>query len=97
VLTFYPSRIQGSKRHRIPDPGPGSATLVDTMYARILSPSFLLSQDITVDSFAIRILRTEELGAGNTIQVSYGTVRYGTSLYVSVRFTFLDVGNIAGI
>jgi hypothetical protein len=58
-------------------------------------PLFML-QDITVDSFAIRILRTEELGAGNTIQVSYGTVRYGTSLYVSVRFTFLDVGYIAG-
>ncbi len=34
ILTFYPSwipdtgsRIQGSKRHRIPDPGSGSATL----------------------------------------------------------------------
>ncbi len=25
ILIFYPSRIQGSKRHRIP--GPGSATL----------------------------------------------------------------------
>ncbi len=22
ILTFYPSRIQGSKRHRIPDPDP---------------------------------------------------------------------------
>ncbi len=22
MLTFYPSRIQGSKRHRIPDPDP---------------------------------------------------------------------------
>jgi len=39
---------------------------------------FFLLQDITVDSFAIRILKTEELGAGNTIQVSYGTVRYLT-------------------
>jgi hypothetical protein len=30
MLTFYPSRIQGSKRHQIPDPDPGtgSATLV---------------------------------------------------------------------
>jgi hypothetical protein len=28
ILTFYPSRIQGSKRHPIPDPGSGSATLV---------------------------------------------------------------------
>jgi hypothetical protein len=27
ILIFYPSRIQGSKRHRIPDPGSGSATL----------------------------------------------------------------------
>ncbi len=25
------SRIQGSKRHRIPDPGSGSATLVDSV------------------------------------------------------------------
>ncbi len=44
-----------------------------------------------MDSFAIRILKTEELGAGNTIQVSYGTVPVPTSLYVSVRFTFLAV------
>ena len=27
MLTFYPSRIPGSKRHRIPDPRSGSATL----------------------------------------------------------------------
>jgi hypothetical protein len=47
-------------------------------------------QDITVDSFAIRILRPEELGAGNTIQVSC------TFLYVFVRFNFLAVGSIAG-
>ncbi len=28
MMTFYPSRIQGSKRHRITDPGSGSATLI---------------------------------------------------------------------
>ncbi len=27
MLTIYPSRIQGSKRYRFPDPGSGSATL----------------------------------------------------------------------
>jgi hypothetical protein len=27
MLTFYPSRIRGSKRNPIPDPGSGSATL----------------------------------------------------------------------
>ncbi len=27
ILIFYPSLIQGSQRHRIPDPGSGSATL----------------------------------------------------------------------
>ena len=30
MLTFYPSRIPGSKRHRIPDPG--SATLTWTIF-----------------------------------------------------------------
>ncbi len=30
--TYSGSRIQGSKRHRIPDPGPGSATLMYSRY-----------------------------------------------------------------
>ncbi len=32
ILIFYPSRIPGSKRHRLPDPGSGSATLVASVY-----------------------------------------------------------------
>ncbi len=31
ILTFYPSRIPGSKRHQFPDPGSGSATLTITL------------------------------------------------------------------
>jgi hypothetical protein len=31
--TYSGSRIQGSKRHRIRDPGSGSATLLETLYA----------------------------------------------------------------
>ncbi len=31
ILIFYPFRIQGSKRHRIPVPGSGSATLSTTV------------------------------------------------------------------
>ncbi len=34
MLTFYPSRIQGSKRHPIPNPGSGSATLVQFTWTR---------------------------------------------------------------
>ncbi len=32
ILIFYPSRIPRSKRHRIPDPGSGSATLKNTKW-----------------------------------------------------------------
>ncbi len=32
ILIFYPSRIPGSKRHRLPDPGSGFATLVAGVY-----------------------------------------------------------------
>ncbi len=28
ILTFYPSRIQGSKRHRIPNPDPQNCIIV---------------------------------------------------------------------
>ena len=35
----------------------------------ILIEICFVSKDITVDSFAIRILKPDELGAGNTIQV----------------------------
>ena len=40
----------------------------------ILNEICFVSKDITVDSFAIRILKPDELGAGNTIQVD--TVPY---------------------
>ncbi len=35
ILTFYPSRIQGSIRHRIPDPDP--QTLVSVHIAHVFS------------------------------------------------------------
>jgi hypothetical protein len=34
--TYSGSRIQGSKRHRVPDPGSGSATLMNTVLTRTL-------------------------------------------------------------
>jgi hypothetical protein len=45
MLTFYPSRIQGSKKHRIPDPGSGSATL-DTVITEHKNKSGSQNEDV---------------------------------------------------
>ncbi len=45
-LDFYPSRIPGSKRHRIPDPDPQVATLAKTRFNPSFSGNFIFLLNI---------------------------------------------------
>jgi hypothetical protein len=58
-LDFYPSRIQGSKKHRISDPGSGSATLekrkLVLIIKNLLQNLYVISLDVGKESLRLNL------------------------------------------